>query len=225
MSNTDSFIEEVTEEVRRDRIFVMMRKYGWIGVVAVAAIVGGTAWSEYQKSTERALAQANGDALVSALENNEAAERTNALQSAELQGSGANVVRAFLVAAQQLETGDRNGAAATLDGISNGGDEVSDIYVQLASLKAASVREGGDPAARRTLLEAMAQPGQPLALLASEQVALMDVAEGNTDAALTRLEAIRQDAEVTVGLRRRASQLIVALGGTPAELPTTLSGQ
>ena len=41
MSNPDSFIEEVTEEVRRDRLFALFRKYGWIGVVLVLAIVGG----------------------------------------------------------------------------------------------------------------------------------------------------------------------------------------
>ena len=30
MSNPDSFIEEVTEEVRRDKLFALFRKYGWI---------------------------------------------------------------------------------------------------------------------------------------------------------------------------------------------------
>ena len=35
MSNPDSFIDEVTEEVRRDRLFAMFRKYGWIGVAIV----------------------------------------------------------------------------------------------------------------------------------------------------------------------------------------------
>ena len=34
MSNPDSFIDEVTEEVRRDRLFAVFRKYGWIGVLA-----------------------------------------------------------------------------------------------------------------------------------------------------------------------------------------------
>ena len=41
MSNPDSFIDEVTEEVRRDRLFAIFRKYGWIGAVLVALIVGG----------------------------------------------------------------------------------------------------------------------------------------------------------------------------------------
>jgi hypothetical protein len=44
-------------------------------------------------------------------------------------------------------------------------------------------------------------------------LALLDIEEGNTEAALARLNHILTDAEVTPGLRRRASQLIVALGG------------
>ena len=39
MSNPESFIEEVTEEVRRDRLFAAFRKYGWIGVLLVLLTV------------------------------------------------------------------------------------------------------------------------------------------------------------------------------------------
>ena len=41
MSETDSFIDEVNEEVRRDRLYAALRRYGWIAIVAVLAIVGG----------------------------------------------------------------------------------------------------------------------------------------------------------------------------------------
>ncbi|HBT00594.1 MAG TPA: hypothetical protein DEB47_12200, partial [Citreicella sp.] len=64
-------------------------------------------------------------------------------------------------------------------------------------------------------LEAMAVPGKPLRLLAEEQLALLDIEAGETEAAISRLQAIQNDAETTAGLRQRASQLIVALGGTP----------
>ncbi len=42
MSNPDSFIEEVTEEVRRDKLYRLFRKYGWIGIVLVLGVVIGT---------------------------------------------------------------------------------------------------------------------------------------------------------------------------------------
>ena len=50
MSNTDSFLQEVSEELRRDKLYRNMRKYGWIGLLLVVIIVGGAAYREYQKS-------------------------------------------------------------------------------------------------------------------------------------------------------------------------------
>ena len=52
MSETDSFIDEVTEEVRRDKLFALFRKYGWIGIAAVLLIVGGAAWVDAEDSSD-----------------------------------------------------------------------------------------------------------------------------------------------------------------------------
>ena len=67
MSDTDSFIDEVNEEVRRDRMFNLFRRYGWIAVAAVLLLVGGAAWNEWRASQEQAQAEAMGDAIVAAL--------------------------------------------------------------------------------------------------------------------------------------------------------------
>ena len=58
MSESDSFIEEVTEEVRRDQLFGMMKRYGWIAVLVVLALVGGTAWREFSQARDTARAEA-----------------------------------------------------------------------------------------------------------------------------------------------------------------------
>ena len=50
MSNPASFIDEVTEEVRRDRLFAAFRKYGWIGLLLVILVVGGAAYNEWSKA-------------------------------------------------------------------------------------------------------------------------------------------------------------------------------
>ena len=52
-------------------------------------------------------------------------------------------------------------------------------------------------------------------LLASEQLALIDIETGDTDAAINRYQAILSDAEVSADLQQRALQVIVALGGQP----------
>ncbi|MEO1464520.1 MAG: hypothetical protein AAFU82_19830, partial [Pseudomonadota bacterium] len=51
--------------------------------------------------------------------------------------------------------------------------------------------------------------------LAEEQLALLDIEEGNADAALSRLQTLIRDAEATPDLQQRALQVIVALGGSP----------
>ncbi len=57
MSNTDSFIEEVSEAVRRDRLYALMRRYSGLAVALVALIVGGAAYNEWRKAETLARAQ------------------------------------------------------------------------------------------------------------------------------------------------------------------------
>jgi len=52
---------------------------------------------------------------------------------------------------------------------------------------------------------------------------LIEIAEGDSAAAIERLRAIIEDAEVDVGLQDRARQVIVALGGKLDE-PATSQG-
>ncbi len=213
MSDTDSFIDEVTEEVRRDKLFGYMRRYGWIAVLAVLLLVGGTAYREYSRATEAARAQAFGDAILAALENDEASDRVAALDQITAPTEEGAAVLDMLTAAEEGIDGNGAAAAERLNATATNG-ELPEIYRQIASFKALTRPETTLAAEeRRVAFEAMASPGGPLRLLAEEQLALLDIEAGNTDAALTRLNALLADSELTAGLRRRASQLIVALGG------------
>ncbi len=213
MSETDSFIEEVTDEVRRDRLFATMRRYGWIGILIVVAIVGGTAYREYSRASAAADAQAFGDAVLTALGEDSAAARSAALDTVTAPGPGARALVALLAAAEDAAGEEGASAAARLQQIASDG-EVPQIYRQIASYKALSRADTAlDTDTRRAGLEALAVPGQPLRLLAEEQLALIEIETGNRDAALELLRRIAEDSEATLGLQRRATQLIVALGG------------
>lgn len=216
MSDSDSFIEEVSEEVRRDRLYGLLRRYGWIPALAVIALVGGAAWTEYQKAQDRAQAQRLGDAMLAALEQDTPEARATALSGIEAETSGGAAVLALLGAAAQAESDAADiQTRQRLEAIASDG-ELPEIYRAIAGFKA--LLSGADtlePAQRRAGFEGLAQPGNPLRLLAEEQLALIEIEAGDTDAALARLGRIIEDAEVTSALRNRASQLIVALGGTP----------
>jgi hypothetical protein len=209
VSNTDSFIDEVTEEVRREKLFGYLRRYGWIGVACVLLLVGGAAFNEYRNAQARNAAQATGDALLSALEENDAAVRAAALEGVEAQGSSA-AVTLLLRAATQQEAGDIAAAAATLNTLAVDPD-APQMYRDLAAFKAA-VLPSDDAAARKSALEALSAPGLPFSLLASEQLAYLALAEGDADAALAILRRIEEDAAVSRGLRERVQTIMVALG-------------
>jgi hypothetical protein len=212
VSNPDSFIAEVTEEVRRDQLYQTFRRYGWIAIALVLLLVGGAAWREYSKSQMIAAAEAQGDAILAALETPDDATRAAAMAAVTVDGAAAGVA-ALLTAAEQEKAGDMAGAVLTLDQMA-GLPDVDPLYRDLASLKSLMLQADTlDPATLKQNLGLLAAPGAPFRLLAQEQMAMVDLGAGDTEAALVTLAAIAADAQVTSGLRDRVNGLIVALGG------------
>ena len=214
MSNPDSFLNEVTEELRRDRMMGYLRKYGWIAILAVLLIVGGTGWNEWRKATERANAEAFGDAVLAALENNDPSARVNALAQIETTGAQAGMIQ-LLSAGELIET-DRAAALAALSAASED-TALPDAYRQLAALK--WVIAGGTDipiAEREMILAGLTQPGQPLRPMALEQTALLQLEQGNPETAIEIMTDLLSQSDVTDTLRRRVTQLVVALGGDVA---------
>lgn len=214
MANEDSFINEVSEEVRRDKLYALMRKYGWIAIAAVVLVVGGATYLEWQRAKDRSAAQAKGDALVAALAEDTAEARAQALRDVPVNDTpGGRAVLALLQAAGSVEADDTDAALGALDTLANDA-EAPPLYRDLAILKSVIIGAGQlSPDERISKLTALQQPGNPYRLLALEQRAFAEVEQGNSSAAIETLTGILADAEVTEDLRRRASQLIVALGG------------
>ncbi|MCC5961990.1 MAG: hypothetical protein JJU09_02585 [Rhodobacteraceae bacterium] len=211
MSNPDSFFNEVTEELRRDRMIRYMRRYGWIAVLLVVLIVGGAAWNEWRKANERASAEAFGDSVLAAMEQGDPSDRLRALGEIETTGAQSGLLQ-LLSAGELLDT-DRDAALSALEAAANDSD-LPDAYRQLAALK--HVIAGGTTLPmdeREGVIAGLSQPGQPLRPLALEQSALLQLEQGNRDAAIEILTDMLSESGVSDSLRRRASQLVVALGG------------
>lgn len=217
MSNPDSFINEVTEEVRRDRLFAMFRKYGWICGLLVVAVVGGAAYTEWQKAQALARAEGFGEAMLDALDIGGAAERRAAMEAVPADGSQI-ALRALMVASDPVES--KTAALAALEALIADASQ-PEIYRDMAQLRRVMVAGADLPLAdRRAALEGISAPGRAFRVMAAEQLAYLMLEEGNTDAAIAALGALMQDQEATQGLRARAAQMITALGGSlpePAE--------
>lgn len=212
MSNTDSFIQEVTEEVRRDKLFGLVRRYGWIAALLVVGIVGGAAWNEWNKARRAAEAQTFGDAVLSALESPDSAGRIAALNEIDADGGRQALVR-LMIAAEAVDTGDTDRALAALSAIV-GDAGLPQRYRQIAELKRVVLAGPAIPMSEREqVLSGLAQPGGPLRPLAMEQIAMLRIEAGEPAAALAILRDLLEEPDVTPGLRRRVSQAIVALGG------------
>ncbi|WP_121062078.1 hypothetical protein [Chachezhania antarctica] len=223
MSNTDSFIDEVTEEVRRDRMFALMRRYGWIAVAAVLLIVGGAGYNEYRKASLRSSAEALGDAVLAAMAEDRADARAGALDTVAQQFAaddpdGATVVR-LLAAGTEAEAGEPAAAVSGYEAVA-ASDALPEVYRQIARFKALTLSDSGiGTDDKRTGFEALATPGSAVRLLAEEQLALLDIQAGEQQAAIDRLQTILMDSQVSERLQQRVSQVIVALGGTPNSVP------
>jgi hypothetical protein len=137
------------------------------------------------------------------------------LAEIEANSPAATAVLRLMTAAEQAQAGQTATAIETLDAISIDGD-TPQVYRQIAQFKSLTLQGDSTPVAdRRQALETMANPGSPMRLLAKEQLALIDIQEGDADAAIAQFQAILSDAEITSGLQQRARQAIVALGGEP----------
>ena len=215
MSDTDSFIDEVSEEIRREKLFKTFRKYGWIGVALVVIVVGGTGYREYSRAAEKTASETFGSSVLEALQENDPSARVAQLDTITAPNASAGAMIAMLQAAELASDKDGAGAAAKLEAAAVSGD-LDQMYRDILNFKRLTVVESGiDAGERRMGFEQLATPGNPLRLLAEEQLALLDLTAGDSAAAVNRLSMILEDAELTQGLRQRAGQLMIALGQDP----------
>ena len=68
MVESESFIKEVSEEVKRDRLFKALNKFKWPLFALIVLLVGAVGGYEYYKFDKKSRAQKNGEFLISAIE-------------------------------------------------------------------------------------------------------------------------------------------------------------
>lgn len=213
MSDRDSFIDEVSEEVRRDRMFALWKRYGpfVIGaIVAVVALAGVKTWmdAEAEKSARRA-----GGAVIAAADAPpaEAAEALTTL-AGQTDHEGAALLARLRAAAVLAATGDAEGAAAAYDQVAADAN-AEKLLQDFAAYRAVALRADDlAPADAAAAFEAMATGSGPFRLLALEAQAAAWLRAGDKDAAAQALQVVAEDEATPQGLRQRALAALTALG-------------
>ena len=212
MSETDRFIDEVSEEVRKDKLYATMSKYGWLAVVIVLFLVGGTAFREYKVASANTVAQKTGDAISKAMSLEGPEARAIALSEVITNDKNVAVI-ALLKAAEQQADGEFAASVETLEALE--ASNVPSAYRDLAHFKKLLIeKEGLSEDARIVGLNELAASASPYGLYAQEQLALIDLAKGRKQAAINRLSQILEDANLSQSLPQRVSQLMIILGET-----------
>lgn len=213
MSNTESFISEVTEEMRRDKLYAFFRRYAWVGALAIAGIVGGVSYFEYRDFQKTAEAERAGDALARAQSDESLYQDLlrEETPSAFLSGLG--------LASKQIEAGDLEAATQSFD-LSKEKAPDSFAYQDLIALKS-MMTGGADLSMHLGALRDMATPGRPYRLLAGEMIALEALSRGDNDAAISGFRAILEDAEASETSQARLQRILSILELSSPEDGTT----
>lgn len=212
----ETFLREVDDELRRERMNQTVARYGWwivAGMVLVLAAIGGIFW---YRAYQRDLAEARGESLLNALDSLEAGNRNAAnAQLDALAESGSPGYRAaalFARANAQIAANDTAAAVATLGAI------VADESLEEPYRQAALVRQTQlefdrlQPAQVVQRLASLARPGQPFFGAAGEMVGVAQLRMNRPDLAGQLFARIGRDETVPPSIRTRAIQMAGSLG-------------
>jgi hypothetical protein len=212
------FFREVDEEVRRDRIFQVWRRYsGWIIGAALLLVIGVAGWrfNEYrvQKAAEAASARLDAALKAAREDRGEDAEKDLAAIIKDAPAGYQLIARFRLAAATgKRDTGE---GARLFDAI--GADAAVDPALRdLAKLRAAMLRiDDTDYAALRGSLEPLAVPAAPWRHTARELLGVSALKSGDLSAAARWFDQIASDRETPAALRQRADRYMALVTAGP----------
>jgi hypothetical protein len=224
-ANSDEFIREVDEAVRREQWQKLWQQYGSYLVGAVLAVVIGTAagmaWRNWQhgERLDEARRYAAAQQMLSTERWTEAADAFEAL--AEDASSGYRVLARLRAAEARAAAGDPDAAGAILEQLAANGD-AGPPYRALGELLAAQrAFAAAGPDALEADLEPLVGANDPWRYSALELRALAQMRSGDTVAARQTLSDLLDDPLTPPNLSRRATELLAFLGGPPSAAETS----
>lgn len=208
--------DEVDEDLRADKARALAKRYGGlVAIVALVIVVAAAAWQgwhwwqekqDFAAATQYIAAQNAADA--------KAIDAATLLeQVGRTAPAGYQALAGLRLAALRADAGDLPGAIAIWDRIAADGS-IDPLLRDVATLAAVLHQiDAADPARLQAQLKPLVAPENPWHAMALEQMALLDLRQGHTDAARTSLRLLSQDTTAPNGVRNRAGGLLARLGG------------
>lgn len=224
----ETFLREVDEELRKERLNTFVSRYGWAivaGIVLLLAAVGGYIWWQ-GRSAEQAAAQ--GESLLNALDAMESGNRNAAAatlnQLAASEDEGYRAAALFARANNQIAANQIPAAIATLRDIA-AAEEFDETYRQAAIVRQTMLEfDALQPQVVIQRLGPLARPGQPWFGTAGEMVGVAHLKMRRPDLAGPLFGAIGRDENVPPSIRTRAIQMAGSLGVNAIDEPRAPGG-
>jgi hypothetical protein len=212
----DNFIEEVDEDLKRERYAELWRKYGTfiVGAVllVVIAVAGSMGWRQYQLNTriESGLEYVDAVDLAAA---GKTADAIAAFQALAKGGApGYRDLARFQEAAALVRQGNEAAAAQIYDAIAK--DEGADaVFRNIALiLYALNVADRAEPTGLADRLKPLTGEASPWRFSALEITALLHRRRGDVTAARSVYKKLADDERAPPRLRARAAEFLAVIG-------------
>ncbi len=216
----DSFIREVDEELRSDKMQDFWKRYGKIligGAIAVVLVTAGSRYYEYYTNQKAAEA---GDAFISAVQLAEQGKHDEALTTlVELESNDSPAYKAMALmrgASELAAKGDVDEAIKKYDAVAANAD-ADDTIKAIANLRAGLLLvDSGTVAQVEARVGPLSAPGAPFRASAREAIGLAHFKAGDLENAFKQYESLSKDVETPRALGQRVRimlDLIASRGG------------
>lgn len=213
----ENLLREIQEDLRRERLEKLWKRYGSVLIGAALAIVVAVAAYQAWKAWELSQREARSAAFIAAerLVDGDPSAAENAFAAIEDEGSdGFAMLAGFRQAALLAEEGRLDDAAAEYDALAARLD--NPLYRDLARLRWVSVRLNSDPAAAEDsrlgeALVALSGDTNPWRFSAREMSAAMALRKGDVGQARELLGKLQADVETPQGIRTRSAEMLARL--------------
>ena len=214
----DSLLREIDEDLRRERYALLWKRYGWVIIALVVALVAGVAGYEAWRGYQKRLHAESGERFAAAATVAEVDPARAAAAFAELAEDappGYEILARLREAALHVEQNDVAAAAAAYDSLagSTGDPLYSELAVILRVMTAMeSAVAPADAAELSEQLAPLTAADRPWRYSAREMSAHLALRADETERAREILTELSNDVQAPEGIRARAEAMLAGIG-------------